>query len=104
MIHSSELWDSYIRGGQIPESRTLEAPLYLVFRWHLLHYTCVKFISLLKEEKSWPLWSVMMDNTAKTHERKKMTKMCSNYKWIVAVEVCGKTYCKIDKDGAEMQS
>ena len=44
-----------------------------------------------------------MVSDAKTHERNKITQMSSKNEWIVAVEVCWKTYCKIDKDGEKLQ-
>ena len=48
-------------------------------------------------KNSRPLWPVMMDDSAPTHERRKLVKAYKNMlprKQTVVAEVCGETYSK----------
>ena len=63
----------------------------------ILHTCTIPSCSL---KKSRPLWPMMMDENAPTHERRKLVKTYKNVlplKRIVAAEVCGETYSKNDK-------
>ena len=72
---------------------------------HTLHCTHIKSHLTLRKKSSWPLWLVMMDDSAPTHKKKKLVKTYKNVlpqKQTVVVEVSGETYSKkCDKNGVE---
>ena len=71
---------------------------------HTLQCTHVK-PHLTLQKKSRPLWPVMMEDSAPTHERRKLVKTYKNVlprKRTVVAEVSGETYSKnCNKNGVE---
>ena len=62
---------------------------------HTLH--CTQKIPSRSLKKRIPLWPVMIDDSAPTHERRKLVKTYKNAilrKRTVATEVCEETYSK----------
>ena len=45
---------------------------------HTLHCTHIKSHLTLRKKSSWPLWLVMMDDSAPTHKKKKLVKTYKN--------------------------
>ena len=57
-------------------------------------------------KKSRPLWSVMMDDGAPTHDRRIFIKVYKNVlprKLTVIAEICGETYSKKDKSSDRLE-
>ena len=66
---------------------------------HTSHCTHVKF-HLTLQKKIRPLWQVMMDDSAPTHEKRKLVKTYKNViiqKQTVVAKVSGETYSKMKK-------